>query len=108
MTVDETYITHRKKNKGGFIGAPPTEGQQTMIMGAVELDSVENGRKETGRSFLVLLGNKEAETFEEALRPRYLPQLLHSVGAVRRLPGLPWFAKREPTLIFLLLGQVEM
>ena len=72
VCVDETYVTRRKTNRGGFQGRK-TKGHRTIIMGAVELNQKGQPRRETGRGFLSILANKEADTFEAALRPRLLP-----------------------------------
>ena len=54
VVVDETYLTSRKRNRGNFRGRP-TLGHKTCIMGLVEWDSLEQGRKETGRKHLVII-----------------------------------------------------
>ena len=66
VCLDETHITKKKRNKGGFPGRE-TLGHDTIIMGGVELNGVWTGRKQTGRAFLVIIHNKKAETFREVI-----------------------------------------
>ena len=44
-----------------------TLGHSTVVMGGVELDHLHHGRKETGKTFLVVVQNKEGPTFQEVL-----------------------------------------
>ena len=47
VCIDETYITKKKKNRGGFRGRQSL-GYKTCIMAGVELSSADPGRHETG------------------------------------------------------------
>ena len=47
VCIDETFITRKKRNRGGFRGRT-TLGHQTIVMAGVELDGPWAGRKELG------------------------------------------------------------
>ena len=62
VCIDETHITKKKRNRGGFQGRN-TLAHETIIMAGVELDGPWAGRKLTGRAFMVVVREKSAETF---------------------------------------------
>ena len=62
VLVEESFLTRRKRNKGGFRGRT-TQGHLTVIFGAVEMTKNEDGtHKETGRAILRVIPNKETLT----------------------------------------------
>ena len=62
VLVDESFLTRRKRNKGGLRGRT-TQGHLTVIFGAVEMTKNEDGtHKETGRAILRVIPNKETLT----------------------------------------------
>eukprot|EP00971_Amphidinium_carterae_P113569 2250236-Amphidinium_carterae.1 len=62
VCTDETWFTKKKRNKGGFQGRT-TLGQTVMDFGAVELQVLEDGRRqETGRVVLKVLQDRAAAT----------------------------------------------
>ena len=66
VCVDETHITKRKVNAGGFQGKR-TQGHCTLVMGMTELSGPHYGRKVLGRCHLEVIPNKQKETFQEVL-----------------------------------------
>eukprot|EP00971_Amphidinium_carterae_P053547 1054947-Amphidinium_carterae.1 len=44
VRANETWFTHKKRNKGGFQGRAML-GQTTMVYGAVELEVGEDGKR---------------------------------------------------------------
>jgi transposase-like protein len=72
VCIDETHISKKKRNRGGFVGRW-TRGNQTVFMGGVELDGPLRGRKQTGKAFLVIIENKRESTFREVIEKHVLP-----------------------------------
>jgi transposase-like protein len=66
VCVDETHITHKKKSRSGFRGRT-TKGHQTIVITGIELNGEWHERKETGRSFLVIIRDHTGETFRTVL-----------------------------------------
>ena len=62
VCLDSTRMTKKKKNKGGFQGRV-TAGQELIIYGGVELNGPWAGSKETGRAFLVEIGDESELTY---------------------------------------------
>jgi hypothetical protein len=54
VLIDETYITRKKRNKGGFIGHQ-SQGNQTKILAGIEIDLTT--RICTGLTFMVVIPN---------------------------------------------------
>lgn len=55
VCIDETFITKKKKQGGGFRGRT-TYGHQTLLLAGTEVDL--SSRKATGRSFVVVIPNR--------------------------------------------------
>jgi hypothetical protein len=66
VCVDETHITRKKKSRSGFRGRA-TKGHQTIVIAGIELNGEWHERKETGRSFLVIIRDHTGETFRTVL-----------------------------------------
>ena len=72
VLVDESFLTRRKRNKGGFRGRT-TQGHLTVIFGAVEMTKNEDGtHKETGRAILRVIPNKETLTLARIIEKNIL------------------------------------
>ena len=69
VLIDETHVTKKKRNKGGFQGRS-TAGHTTIIIGFFELDISSEPRIGTGRTFIII-PDKTRKTIEEAIR-RYV------------------------------------
>ena len=62
VVIDESFITRRKRNRGGFMGRT-TAGQTTVLFAALELLVQPDGsHKETGRAVLRVVPNKTTAT----------------------------------------------
>ena len=73
VLVDESFLTRRKHNKGGFQGRR-TKGHTTVIFAAVEMSvSADGTHKETGRAVLKVVPNKEAETLAKIMKRHIKP-----------------------------------
>ena len=73
VLVDESFVTKRKHNKGGFIGRT-TRGHITTIFAAVEVTTNEDGtHTETGRAVVEVVPNKEAETLARIMKQYIMP-----------------------------------
>ena len=71
VLVDETFLTRRKHNRGGFQGRI-TKGHTTVIFAAMEMSVMADGsHKETGRAILKVVPNKETETLAKIMK-RYI------------------------------------
>ena len=71
VLVDETFLTRRKHNRGGFQGRI-TKGHTTVIFAAMEMSVMADGsHKETGRAVLKVVPNKETETLAKIMK-RYI------------------------------------
>ena len=66
VLMDETHITKKKRNKGGFQGRS-TAGHTTFIIGFFELDISSEPRIRTGRTLLIIIPDKTRKTIEEAI-----------------------------------------
>ena len=64
--IDETHITRKSRNRGGFQGRT-TLGHQTIVMAGVELDGPWAGRKQTGKAFCVIVTDHAALTFKQVI-----------------------------------------
>ena len=67
VLVDETYITKKKRQRGGFQGRTTT-GHKTIVLGFFELNIAEEPRCGTGRAFLIEIPNTKRSTIEAAIR----------------------------------------
>ena len=67
VLVDETYITKKKRQRGGFQGRTTT-GHMTIVLGFFELNIAEEPRRGTGRVFLIEIPNCKMSTIEAAIR----------------------------------------
>ena len=67
VLVDETYITKKKRQRGGFQGRTTT-GHKTIVLGFFELNVAEEPRRGTGRAFLIEIPNCKRSTIEAAIR----------------------------------------
>ena len=73
VLVDESFVTKRKHNKGGFIGRT-TRGHVTTIFAAVEMTTNEDGtHTETGRAVVEVVPNKEAGTLARIMKQYIKP-----------------------------------
>jgi hypothetical protein len=70
VLIDETFVTKKKRNKGGFQGRS-TAGHTTIIIGFFELDISSEPRVGTGRTLLIIVPDRTRKTIEEAIR-RYV------------------------------------
>ena len=87
VQIDETYFTRRKINKAGF-GGRTTKGQQTIVLGFLELDL--ETRQSTGRTFLEIIPETKRPWIEARIRARVM------VGATIWTDGhhsYIWFGK---------------
>ena len=67
VLVDETYITKKNRQRGGFQGRTTT-GNKTIVLGFFELNISEEPRCGTGRAFLIEIPNTKRSTIEAAIR----------------------------------------
>ena len=72
VCIDETHITRKSNNRGGFQGRT-TLGHQTIVMAGVELNGKWAGRKETGKSFCVIVEDHSALTFRQVIEAHVHP-----------------------------------
>ena len=70
VSIDETFVTKKKRNKGGF-QRRSSAGRTTIIIGFFELDISSEPRVGTGRTLLIILHDRTRITIEGAIR-RYV------------------------------------
>ena len=66
VCIDETHITKKKKIRGVPFRRN-TAGNTTIIIAGVELNGTWSGRKETGKTFMVIIEDKTKETFKQII-----------------------------------------
>ena len=67
VVIDESFITRRKRNRGGFMGRTTT-GHTTVVFAALELLVQPDGsHKETGRAVLRVVPNKTTATLAKLI-----------------------------------------
>jgi hypothetical protein len=54
VLIDETYITRKQRNRGGFVGRQ-LQGNQTKILAEIEIDFLT--RVCTGLTFMIVIPN---------------------------------------------------
>ena len=69
VLIDCTYITKKKKNRGGFRGKS-TDGHSTCIVGMYELDLSQSPRVGTGRVVLKVVSGEQKEIMKKLI-PKY-------------------------------------
>ena len=69
VAVDETFITRKKRNKGGFFGHV-TNGNKLIVLGAVELHPQPDGSRKAGKSILLVIPDRKAETIQQVFAAR--------------------------------------
>ena len=70
VIIDETFVTKKKRNKGGFQGRS-TAGHTNIIIVFFELDILSEPRVGTGRTLLIIVPDRTCKTIEDAIR-RYV------------------------------------
>ena len=96
VAIDETFLTKKKKQAGGFRGHT-TVNNKTIVLGAVELENTPRGRRETGRTLLQVIPNRAAGTIKKFFRahvPNLVPSLrregmLEMRGKATQLSSVP-------------------
>ena len=73
VLIDETFVTKKRRNRGGFRGRDTT-GTKTILFGGVELDLMT--RTCTGRAFLIQVPDRRRQTLERHIRERIAPGAL--------------------------------
>ena len=89
VAVDETWLTTKKRTRGGFRGRE-TAGTKTSVLGMIELDLAT--RRCTGRCFLKQIPNRKAKTLKAEIQAHVCPGSLVFTDAYS---GYRWLGRRD-------------